>query len=402
MSAEVFINWDVAARSAKQLTKAGPSITLDEARAAVTELEVAASRAEAYVSDVTGIRHPLYDAPTVVVDRGGWIELNAQSLSGLMNPLVEKITASSKSSGIGRAVGSRITGTEAGMLLSFMSSRVLGQYDVFGRDGGRLLLVAPNIVDAERKLDVTPHDFRLWVCIHEVTHRLQFTAHPWLEGYMRGLIEEFVDVSNLSAESVREQVKELAANIKARRKGDEQAPTGLLALAQSPAQRDVLDRITAAMSLVEGHAEYVMDAVGPDVIPSVASIRRKFNARRKGSSPLDRMLRRLLGLDQKMKQYADGRTFIDAVVKDVGMAGFNQVWTSPDTLPTRAELTDPGAWVCRVRPNGRIDAVDNSVDAHGNTTRRFTVPREHDPVPLEPDPNQDDERQIIVERRIEE
>lgn len=401
MSAEGFINWDVAARSAKQLTKAGPSITLAEARAAVAELEQAAVRADAYVSDVTGIRHPVYDAPTLVVDRGGWIDVNAQSLDGLMNPLVAKIAARSKPSRVGRAIGGRATGVEAGVLLSFMSSRVLGQYDVFGRDGGRLLLVAPNIVEAERKLDVNPQDFRLWVCIHEVTHRLQFTANPWLEAYMRGLIEEFVEVSDLSTDSLRDQIKELAANVKARRAGDDQAPTGLMALAQSPDQRHVLDRITAAMSLVEGHAEFVMDAVGSDVIPSVASIRRKFNSRRKGSSPLDRLLRRLLGLDQKMKQYAEGRAFIDAVVKDVGMRGFNQVWTSPETLPTRAELTDPAAWVGRVRPNGRIDATGDSVDGFGNTTRHFAVPRDRDHRAMDSDPTNGSAREIIVERRAD-
>lgn len=401
MSAEVFINWDIAARSAKQLTKTGPRITLDEAKAVVDELEQAAAKADAYVSDVTGIRHPVYDAPTIVVDRGSWIELNAHSISGLMAPLIEKVTARSKSSATTRAIGSRVTGVEAGVLLSFMSSRVLGQYDVFGRDGGRLLLVAPNIVEAERKLDVDPHDFRLWVCIHEVTHRLQFTANPWLERHLRGLIDEFVEVSNFSTESVRDQIAQLAANVKARRSGDAQAPSGLLALAQSPEQREVLDRITAAMSLLEGHAEFVMDEVGPDVISSVTSIRRKFNARRKGSSPFDRALRRLLGFEQKMKQYAEGRAFIDAVVKDVGMAGFNQVWTSPETLPTRAELTDPSAWVSRVRPNGRIAATGDSTDEHGNTTRHFAVPREHEPVPMGQEPP-GGQREIIIERRSEE
>lgn len=400
MSAEVFIDWDVAARSAKKLTKAGPQITLDEARAVVADLEQKAVQADAYVSEVTGIRHPVYDAPTVVTDRAGWIDMNAQSLGSLMAPLLQKITSGSKSSGVGRAIGSKVTGAEAGALLAFMSSRVLGQYDVFGRDGGRLLLVAPNIVDVERKLKVNPGDFRLWVCIHEVTHRLQFTVNPWLEQYMRGLIEEFVSVSDLSAESLREQITQLAANVKARRGNeDDDAPSGLLALARSPEQVDVLDRITAAMSLLEGHAEYVMDEVGPDVIKSVAAIRRKFNARRKGSPGLDRLLRRVLGLDQKIRQYAEGRKFIDAVVADVGMAGFNRVWSGPDTLPLRSEFADPAAWVSRVQPPGRIDPAENVVDEHGNTTRHFTVPRQHDHMPMEP--ATDDEREIIVERRDE-
>lgn len=402
MSAEVFIDWGVAARSAKQLVNAGPRVALDEARAAVRELEDAASRAEAYVSEVTGIAHPAYDAPTVVVDRASWIDLNAESLDGLMGPLVRKLTANAKTSGMGRAIGSRVTGAEAGVLLAFMASRVLGQYDVFGREGGRLLLVAPNVIDAEQKMDVNPSDFRLWVCIHEVTHRLQFTANPWLEGYMRGLVEEFVEVSNLDPDSIRDQLKELASNIKARRESDEEdddAPRGILALAGSPEQRAVLDRMTAAMSLLEGHAEYVMDEVGPDVIPTVASIRRKFTARRKGRSPLDRFVRRLLGLEAKMKQYAEGRQFVDAVIGEVGMAGFNRVWTSPETLPTRAELTDAAAWICRVRPHGRIDAATDVTDEKGNTTRHFTVPRNRDHVPMGEQAS--GEAEIIVERRVE-
>ncbi|WP_106850556.1 zinc-dependent metalloprotease [Blastococcus sp. Marseille-P5729] len=401
MSAEVFIDWGVAARSAKQLVNPGPRVSLDEARAAVRELEDAAARADAYVSEVTGIAHPVYDAPTVVVDRASWIDLNAESLDGLMAPLVRKLTAKAKTSGVGRAIGSRVTGAEAGVLLSFMASRVLGQYDVFGREGGRLLLVAPNVIDAEQKMDVDPRDFRLWVCIHEVTHRLQFTANPWLEGYMRGLIEEFVEVSNLDPDSVRDQLKELASNIKARRLSDDDddAPRGLLALAGSPEQRDVLDRMTAAMSLLEGHAEYVMDEVGSDVIPTVASIRRKFTARRKGRSPLDRFFRKLLGLEAKMKQYAEGRHFVDGVVREVGMAGFNRVWTSPETLPTRAELGDPAAWISRVRPHGRIDAATDVTDENGNTTRHFTVPRNRDHVPMGEQTT--GEAEIIVERRIE-
>ncbi|WP_153505054.1 zinc-dependent metalloprotease [Cumulibacter manganitolerans] len=402
MTSEVFIDWGVAARAAKRMVQPGPRVDLAVARAAVAELETAAARAEAYVSEVTGIRHPAYDAPTVVVDRAGWIDVNAQSLGALMSPLIEKITRSSNSTRIGRAIGSRVTGSEAGALLAFMSSRVLGQYDVFGRDGGRLLLVAPNVVDAERKMDVDASDFRLWVCIHEVTHRLQFTANPWLEDYMRGLIAEFVEVSNLDADSMRDQLKQIAASIKTRVAdgGDEDAPRGILALVQSPEQRAVLDRMTAAMSLLEGHAEYVMDEVGPDVIPSVAVIRRKFTQRRRGRSPLDRLLRRLLGLDAKMRQYADGRRFVDGVVQQVGMAGFNRVWTSPDTLPSRAELADPAAWIARVRPNGRIEATTEVTDEHGNTTRHYSVPREREHIAMSDEPAGDSE--IIIERRVEE
>jgi coenzyme F420 biosynthesis associated uncharacterized protein len=110
------------------------------------------------------------------------------------------------------------------------------------------------------------------------------------------------------------------------------------------------------MTLVEGHAEYVMDAVGPQVVPSVAAIRKVFDQRRKQMTPLDRAVRQLLGLDAKMRQYAEGHVFVRTVVEQVGMDRFNQVWTSPETLPSKAEITDPDAWIARVLGDVRDQA----------------------------------------------
>jgi putative hydrolase len=100
--------------------------------------------------------------------------------------------------------------------------------------------------------------------------------------------------------------------------------------------------------LLEGHAEFVMDGVGPEVVPSVGEIRTKFNRRREAANPVERMVRRLLGIDAKLRQYADGRRFVHEVSSRVGMAGFNQVWESPLTLPLLSELTDAPAWIARV------------------------------------------------------
>jgi coenzyme F420 biosynthesis associated uncharacterized protein len=232
---------------------------------------------------------------------------------------------------------------------------VLGQYEVFGT-GGRLLLVAPNIVDAERKLGVDPSDFRLWVCLHEVTHQLQFTGVPWLRGYLEAQITEFVEATDLSADMLRERLQDLLRSLGDAIRGGEGDSEGLLALVRDPRQRAVLDRVTAVMSLVEGHAEYVMDGVGPDVVPSVRTLRKRFAQRRKGRGPLDRVLRRLLGLEQKMKQYAEGHEFVAGVVERAGMEGFNQVWAGPENLPRIEELTDPGRWVERVLGRPAIPA----------------------------------------------
>jgi coenzyme F420 biosynthesis associated uncharacterized protein len=242
-----------------------------------------------------------------------------------------------------------------GGLLGFMSSKVLGQFDPFysgpGLDGGapaagRLLLVAPNIVHVENELEVDPTDFRLWVCLHEETHRVQFTAVPWMREHIRGEIERLVGAVDLDPSKVAGMLGEALKRAGDVVRGDDDV--SLMDVFSTPEQRVVMDRLTGVMSLLEGHADVVMDGVGPKVIPSVDVIRRKFNQRRKGAGYLDRLLRRLLGIDAKMAQYRDGAAFVRAAVDAVGMDGFNAVWAGPENLPTRAEIGDPAAWVRRV------------------------------------------------------
>jgi len=244
-------------------------------------------------------------------------------------------------------VGSRVTGAEVGSLLGFLSSRVLGQYDPFSPGGGRLMLVAPNVVAVEAQLEVSPADFRLWVCLHEETHRVQFTATSWLAehllGEIRGLAGDLMAEPSQLADRLGDAVRALPDLIRGTG-----SPMPLLDAVQSPEQRARLARLTAVMSLLEGHADVVMDAVGPEVVPTVSTIRERFQARRAGRGMIDQLLRRLLGLDAKMRQYADGARFVRAVTEQVGTEGFNAVWTSPDTLPQPAEIADPITWVRRV------------------------------------------------------
>jgi coenzyme F420 biosynthesis associated uncharacterized protein len=292
-----------------------------------------------------------------VVDRPGWVDANTTGMAALLNPLVDALAdkQGSRPGVIATAIGSRATGVQAGGILAFLSSRVLGQYEVFG-SGGRLLLVAPNIVATEQKLGVDPSDFRLWVCLHEVTHQLQFTAVPWLRGHLEAEIATFVEATDLDADVVREGLQDVLRSLVDAVRGGEAESEGLMALIRDPEQRAVLDRVTAVMSLVEGHAEYVMDGVGPDVVPSVRTLRKRFAQRRKGRGPLDRVLRRMLGLEQKMKQYAEGRVFVGGVIDLVGMEGFNRVWESPANLPLIDELTAPERWVERVLGRPAIPA----------------------------------------------
>jgi coenzyme F420 biosynthesis associated uncharacterized protein len=350
-SASSMVDWDLAGRTARKLMSAGPSTTREEAAAVVRELHEAAAVAVAHVEKLTGLTPvPGGPAPEVaVVDRPAWADANATGMAALLDPLVEALAEKQESrpGALATAIGSRITGAQAGGILAFLSSRVLGQYEIFGT-GGRLLLVAPNIVATERKLGVDPSDFRLWVCLHEVTHQLQFTAVPWLKGHLEAQIAEFVDATDLTSEVLRERLQDVVRSLADAVRGGEGESEGLMALVRAPAQRAVLDRVTAVMSLVEGHAEYVMDGVGPDVVPSVRTLRKRFAQRRKGRGPFDRVLRRLLGLEQKMKQYAEGRVFVGGVIDLVGMEGFNRVWDGPENLPRIEELAAPAKWVERV------------------------------------------------------
>ena len=330
----------------------GPTTSPEDAAGVVAELRAGAERSTPLVREFTGLVAQEKTAPILVVDRRGWIQANVDGFAEVISPLIEKLQEKKgPSSPYAEAIGSRVTGLELGALLGFMSSKVLGQFDPFyapagSPEAGRLLLVAPNIVHVENELGVDPRDFRLWVCLHEETHRVQFTAVPWMRDHIHAEIASLVgsvevDPAKLAG-MVGEGVKRLSDIIR----GDDE--TTILDLIQTPEQKAVVDRITGVMSLLEGHADVVMDGVGPEVIPSVAHIRRKFNERRKGAGPFDRILRKLLGLDAKMAQYRNGAAFVRGVVDQIGMDGFNKVWVAPENLPSKVEIGDPSAWVRRV------------------------------------------------------
>ncbi|MGW1197629.1 zinc-dependent metalloprotease [Streptomyces sp. NPDC002536] len=362
------VDWKLAVATATRLVKPGPEVSREEAREVVAELRRHAKASERHVREFTRMTSAGEgaDTPVLVVDRAGWVQANVAGFRAILGPLLEKMQdrrGNVPGGAVLGAVGGKVTGVELGMLLSFLASRVLGQYETFApgtRDlpgspagGGRLLLVAPNIVQVERELEVDPHDFRLWVCLHEETHRTQFTAVPWLRDHIEGEIQAFLGETEVDPVTLLERIREAAQSLAGGRPpeedGEGRAGRSIVELVQTPAQREILGRLTAVMSLLEGHADYVMDGVGPRVVPSVVEIREKFQKRRAtGAGRLDAALRKLLGLDAKLRQYRDGERFVRAVVDEVGMEGFNRVWTSPNTLPTKAEIAKPADWIARV------------------------------------------------------
>src|SRR5690349_20783966 len=261
-----FVDWDLAAATAATLGRTGPQVSYDEAVEVVGDLRRLTDEAAGHVLTYTGMRPVGPDPGVNVVDRRDWAATNIEGLKQVIQPLAERLTGGRPPGQLATAIGGRITGVQAGTVLAYLSGRVLGQYEVFSADPGQLLLVAPNIVDVERRLGADPYDFRMWVCLHEVTHRTQFTAVPWLRAHFLGEVQAFVDASQLGRDEMAERLRRgLAALADAVRNSESRA--SVLDLVQTSAQRHVLDRITALMTLLEGHAEFVMDGVGPEVVP---------------------------------------------------------------------------------------------------------------------------------------
>ncbi|MFN2518041.1 MAG: zinc-dependent metalloprotease [Jatrophihabitantaceae bacterium] len=342
------IDWDVAARAAKRFSPAPPTASRHEADDTVGELYQATSLAAAHVAELTRLSEPAVSAVTRVVDRSAWIDANVGGMRTVMTPLVDRLAADNAMGRVAEGIGGRLTGIQVGLVVGFLSGKVLGQFEFFDRPGGQLMLVAPNLVAVERQLSVDPRDFRLWVCLHEVTHRVQFTAVPWLRQHMLDEVAALTDAVETDPAAMRRRlsaaVGELVKVIRGQGDG-----SGVVAVIATPEQREILDRITGFMSLVEGHAEYVMNAVSPDVIPTQPEIEKRFaQRRRKGGNPLDRLLRKLLGMEAKTRQYVDGSAFVRTVVERVGLDDFNAIWTSRDTLPTKAEIAAPERWIARV------------------------------------------------------
>jgi len=351
------VDWDDAALIAGRLASPGPVAPREELESLVASLRDAAGRAVEPVLEIT--RMSAADGRSLtastlsgvlVVDRPGWAAASARSMRAMTEgalpvpprgvPLAAELVASA----------------EVGATLALLSTKILGQFDPFGPADANLLLVAPNVLQTEREMRVRPADFRLWVCLHEQTHALQLAAAPWLAEHLRERTRTLLRDLTASAADPRQVPARVAGTARAvysavrgTETGARPAPS-LVDSVLTPSQRQAFDEVGAVMALLEGHADVAMDAVGTSVVPTVRSIRRKFGARRSegGTGTLDRVLRRLLGMDAKMAQYRDGAAFVRAVTETVGTDGVNAVWSGPDALPSAREIADPVSWVRRV------------------------------------------------------
>ncbi|WP_236862646.1 zinc-dependent metalloprotease [Brevibacterium daeguense] len=341
----------IVTATARELMPAGPMPAPADAAALVENLHDAAETAIDLVLDVMrlqpdvedGARGRLAAGQTRVVDRLGWVGANARTFSRLLDD-----ASPPGRGGIADRIRDRAARTgasvELGGALALVGSRVLGQFDPFAGPAGTLYLVAPTVLEVETAIRARPRDFRLWVALHEQTHHVQFAAAPWLADHLRerigALLEPMLDASGL--DGLQDTLRSLPAALRNRE--------SLLDAVVAPSQRALVDEVGALMSLLEGHADFVMDAVGPRVIPTVRSIRRSFDVRRHEAAGLRSLVSTLLGVDEKLAQYRRGAEFVRAVVAERGHGGLAPVWHGAENLPTAAEIAAPRLWLDRTGP----------------------------------------------------
>ena len=343
------VDWRLAERIARRV--AGRDAFADSYLSSSLrfDFDAATAEAEQAVAEYTGLISP-GRAVAEVVDRSGWVVANVRSMRAMLRPLSDRVGPKMATSPLA-PVGRRVAGAELGVLLGYVAQRVLGQYDLLvpDDDGGstddRVYYVGANVLGLEKRYAFRPGDFRLWIALHEVTHRAQFTGVPWLRQYFLDQVHELVGGIEPDPGVFFAAVGRAADAI--RRGRSPMDERGLVGLFASTDQQAAMDRMQALMSLLEGHGNAVMNQLGARMIDGQERMADVLSARRNARG-VTALLHRLMGLEMKMRQYEVGEAFVEAVTQAAGFRALDAAWRGPELLPTLAELTAPADWLARV------------------------------------------------------
>ncbi len=345
------VDWNVAERVAVRASGREPFARSYHFAALQPDFDRLTAIAEELVERETGLRSLAGPARARVTDRPGWIRANLSSFQRLLAPVLDRFADRVESSRVA-PITTKIAGAELGAVLGWMSTRVLGQYDLLvveeedPLDQDLVYYVGPNVLSLERKFAFPPEEFRMWLALHEVTHRAQFTGVPWLRGHFLSLVHASMQAIDPDPARMSETVARITAAIRAGEKplGD----GGLVALMASPEQRAILDQVNGMMSLLEGHGDITMDRAGRELVPSAQRFSRVLHERRQSVRGLARIVQRLVGLEAKMNQYAQGERFIVEVERAGGSTLLSRAWERPENLPSLLEVREPWRWIERM------------------------------------------------------
>jgi coenzyme F420 biosynthesis associated uncharacterized protein len=339
------VDWEAAGRSARRFAgQTQPVAPAERARLAEDVAEVVA-QADKLVSEFTGLSFDGSPGSRPwVMTRGEWIDQNLRGFEQVLEPVARQLLERN-GSGSG-ALRRRVLAYQFGAIVGYLARKVLGQYDLFlpGDDRDLIYFVGPNIVELERKHRFPKHDFRMWLALHEVTHRLQFEGVPWLRGYVGDLIGSYIGTIEIDARKLLGRLRRALEEV---RDGSQQRDLGILFALMSPEQRDTFRKMQALMSLLEGHGNYVMETLSEGRVRGADRMRRTLQRRRKQQG-WGRAVQRAVGLDVKVRQYDLGTRFVSEVSGLVGDRAFARVWERPEHLPTLEEISRPHDWVDRV------------------------------------------------------
>jgi len=352
------VDWALAERTAGAMIASLPGRgARDHHPYAPAEVEEASELAIVDAAEYAGLGPVTAPPRAELLDRREWAANALASLAAASAPLerslAEDITLPGPLGGlVRRAIGAAL-GAEVGVAAGYAARRVLGQYDIaiVGEPRpARLLYVGANLDRARHDLDADRALFMRWVALHETTHVIQFERVEWLGPHLRGqaaaLIEDAaagMDASAIS-ELGKRVIREPRELVRSLLRGE------LARVLARPEQRERLDRLQVTMSVVEGHAEHVMDSCAADDGGELRALRERLDQRRANRGGLGELIARLLGMDLKLRQYEQGKEFCDAIVDAAGEGALAALWESPEALPTPAELTEPSAWLGRVAP----------------------------------------------------
>jgi coenzyme F420 biosynthesis associated uncharacterized protein len=351
------VDWGLAEKVAVRVAGREPLAASYHYDRLTADFDELTAQAEALVERATGLRSASGPARARVVDRSDWVRANLASFGRLLRPLTERMAErlderrgpSSAFGGFSR----RAAGVEVGALLGWMATRVLGQYDLLiiedehPEDQDLVYYVGPNVLAIEKRYGFPPREFRLWLALHEVTHRAQFTGVPWLRGHFLSLVNQTLDAVDPDPKRFLDAAARVIDDLRSGQNPLDEG--GIAALLASPDQRELFGRIGGMMSLLEGHGDVTMDRAGEGHVPSAARFSRALRERRRQGGSAAKVLQKAMGVDAKMKQYAQGESFIAYVERHGGPESLDAAWRGPEWLPTLAEIRAPQEWLDRVR-----------------------------------------------------
>ncbi|MDP9070715.1 MAG: zinc-dependent metalloprotease [Actinomycetota bacterium] len=344
------ISWELAEKVAARVAGREPLAESYHYASLQPDFDELTAQAEELVATATGLRSLAGPARARVTDRAGWVRANIASFRRLLRPITEKLAprvAASPLAPVSRAV----TGAQLGTMLGWMSTRVLGQYDLLlvederPEDQDLVYYVGPNIISLEKRFAFPPREFRLWLALHEVTHRAQFTGIPWLRPHFLSLVDRSLSSLDPDPRRFLEALRRAVDEVRAGR--NPLADGGLVTLLAGPEQQAVLQQVSGLMSLLEGHGDVTMDRAGAGHVPSAERFSRVLRERRGRVRGPARLLQQLIGLEAKLKQYEEGERFIEAVEAAGGPELLDRVWRGPEWLPSLAEIREPSLWIGR-------------------------------------------------------